>query len=212
MPKPTKRPKLATELRQLALIEAAIRLAAQRSPADITTAELARVVGLTQGAIFKHFSSKEAIWLAVLEWATTNLMERLRAATRSAESEGAAPAPLRALQYVFQAHVEFVIQHPGVPRVIFQELQHGHETALKASVRSLMAQHRGLVEALLVQAKEQGTLAAQTSPTSAAVLLLGCVQGLVMQGLISGDVRTIAMHAPGVFAMFLRGITLKEHP
>src|SRR5665811_1341978 len=112
--------KQRTEVRQASLIEAALRLAAQRSPSSITTGDLAHAVGITQGAVFRHFASKEAIWLAVMEWTTGTLMTRLDAA--AAEAELAGPSPLAALQAVYKAHVDFVVAYPGVPRVIFQEL------------------------------------------------------------------------------------------
>ncbi|TXT37228.1 MAG: TetR family transcriptional regulator [Comamonadaceae bacterium] len=56
----SKAPKLRTEVRQAKLVEAALLLAAQHSPADITTTHLAQAVGITQGAVFRHFESKEA--------------------------------------------------------------------------------------------------------------------------------------------------------
>ena len=52
---PVKSAKQPTEIRQAGLVEAALRLAAQRSPADITTGDLAKAVGITQGAVFRHF-------------------------------------------------------------------------------------------------------------------------------------------------------------
>jgi hypothetical protein len=33
-----------------------------------------------------------------------------------------------------------------------------------------------------------------------------------MQSLVNGQVHTIAAQAPGVFSIYLRGITLKEYP
>ena len=162
--------------------------------------------------MFRHFSSKQAIWLAVLGWAADLLMQRLRAAveTRRACSEGF--NPLAALQDVFITHVDFVIAYPGVPRVVFQELQHAEETALKAAVRSLMQQYRALVLELLHCAQSQQLLAPATDVPSAAVLFLGSVQGLVMQALVNGQVQSMAAQAPGVFAIYLRGITCKENP
>ena len=77
-------PKQRTELRQASLIEAALRLASQRSPADITTAHLAQAVGISQGAVFRHFPSKEAIWLAALDWVTETLMTQLHTAAEEA--------------------------------------------------------------------------------------------------------------------------------
>ncbi len=203
-----KRSRQPTEIRQGGLVEAALQLAAQRSPADITTGDLAQAVGITQGAVFRHFASKQAIWLAVMEWTTETLMTRLH--TAAVEAELAAPSPLAALQAVYKAHVDFVVAYPGVPRVIFQELQHAHDSALKASVRSLLQQYRALLIGLLQRARDQRLLKPGTDLQDAAVLFIGSVQGLVMQALISGDVVAMAAQAPGVFTIYLRGLAVKR--
>lgn len=196
--KPTKQ---RTEVRQASLVEAALQLAAQRSPADITTADLARAVGISQGAVFKHFASKEAIWLAVLDWVTETLMGRLHSAAAGADR--AAPPALRA---VFLAHVDFVMSYPGVPRLIFQELQRPGDTALKSRVRALMQRYRQLLLTVLQQAKNQQALRPGVDLQAAAVLFVGSVQGLVMQALLADDIRTIATQAPGVFAILQQGL------
>lgn len=198
---PVKRSRQATEFRQGSLVDAALQLAAQRSPADITTGDLALAVGISQGAVFRHFPSKEAIWLAVLDWTADTLIAQLQLAASQSVN------PLMALQAVFMAHVDFVMDHPGVPRVIFQELQHAQDTALKARVRGLMQQHRALVAGLLQRAQEQNLLEPGTDVAAAAVLFLGSVQGLVMQAMVSGQVQAMAAQAPGVFSIYLRGIS-----
>lgn len=202
----------STDLRQADLVQAALQLAAERNPAGITTSDLAHAVGISQGAVFKHFPSKQAVWLAVLDWATLQLMQRLRAAIEARQHSLETFNPLAALQDVFIAHVDFVMAYPGVPRVVFQELQHPQETALKASVRTLMQQYRTLVLELLLSAQSQQRLAPGTDVPSAAVLFLGSVQGLVMQALVSGQLQSIAAQAPGVFAIYLRGIAREENP
>ena len=220
-----KPPKQATEVRQAGLVAAALHLAAQHNPGDITTADLARAVGITQGAVFRHFASKEAIWLAVLDWTTETLLTRLHAAAAGAGEQhqvfpswgkdprsGATgePTPFHALQAIFEAHVDFVMEHPGVPRVIFQELQHAQDTALKARVRNLMQRYRMLVMGLLQRAQAHNLLVPGTDLQAAAVLFLGAVQGLVLQSLFSGQVHAMATQAPGVFDIYLRGIA--AHP
>ena len=209
-------PKQATEVRQAGLVAAALRLAAERTPADITTADLARAVGITQGAVFRHFASKETIWLAVLDWVTVTLLTRLQeAATGSGEPcRGTArvPPPFHALQAMFTAHVDFVMEHPGVPRVIFQELQHTDDTPLKTRVRSLMQQYRMLVMGQLQHAQAQNLLVASTDLQAAAVLFLGAVQGLVMQAMVGGQIQSMAVQASAVIAIYLRGITRTTPP
>lgn len=212
MPRTIPGSRLSTDLRRAGLVDAALQLAAQRSPADITTGDLARVVGITQGAVFRHFPSKQAVWLAVLDWATGQLMQRLHAAVQVRQDSVEDFNPLAALQDVFIVHVDFVMAYPGVPRVVFQELQHTDETALKAAVRCLMQQYRTLVMDLLLKAKSQQLLAPATDVPSAAVLFLGSVQGLVMQTLVSGQVQSMAAQAPGIFSIYLRGITGKGTP
>lgn len=220
----TERPtKQRTEVRQAGLVEAALQLAAQRSPADISTGDLARAVGITQGAVFKHFASKEAIWLAVLDWATDTLMARLQAAAQDAQkapspaSQPATAGPtlltpdatrpaFAALRAVFLAHVDFVVEQPGVPRVVFQELQSPGNTALKMRVRALLQRYRQLLMQLLQQAQQERSIAQGTDLQAAAVLFIGSVQGLVMQALISGDVPAMAVQAPGVFALYQRAL------
>lgn len=196
-----KTPKQRTEVRQASLVEAALLLAAQRSPTDITTADLARAVGISQGAVFKHFASKEAIWLAVIDWVTETLMARLKTA-----AEGAHRAALPALRAVFLAHVDFVMNYPGVPRLIFQELQRPGDTALKSRVRALMQRYRQLLRTVLQHAEKQQALRPDVDLQAAAVLFVGSVQGLVMQALLADDVRAIGAQAPGVFAILQHGL------
>ena len=60
--------RLPTEARQAEIVAAALRLAQLSSPESITTADLAGALGLSQGALFKHFPSKDAVWLAAMTW------------------------------------------------------------------------------------------------------------------------------------------------
>jgi AcrR family transcriptional regulator len=196
--------KQRTEIRQAGLIGAALQLASQRSPADITTADLAQAVGISQGAVFRHFSSKEAIWLAALDWVTDTMMARLQEAADAAQS--GTPDPIDALRAVFNTHVDFVLTHPGVPRLIFQELQSAHDTALKLRVRTLMQRYRLLLLNLLQLAQIQQGLRADIDLQAAAVLFIGSIQGLVMQALISNDLPAMAAQAPSVFAIYQRGV------
>ncbi|MDD2846578.1 MAG: TetR/AcrR family transcriptional regulator [Rhodoferax sp.] len=193
--------KQRTEVRQASLVEAALLLAAERSPSDITTADLARAVGISQGAVFKHFASKEAIWLAVLDWVAETLITRLHAA-----AAGADRAALPALRAVFLSHVDFVSTYPGVPRLVFQELQRPGDTALKNRVRALMLRYRQLLLAVLQHAKTQQALRPEVELQAATVLFLGSVQGLVMQAMISNNVPAMAAQAPGVFAILQHGL------
>ena len=203
------RTKHRTEDRQAELVQAALQMAAQRSPSEITTGDLAQAIGITQGGVFKHFESKEAIWLAAIDWAHQTLLARVQEAASRPGAEG---QPLQALREMFLAHVSFVQQYPGVPRLIFQELQHAHRSALKDKVQVLMSDYRQVLVRLLTRAQRDGQLSPQVDLASAAVLFLGAVQGLVMQSMMTGTLKNMPGHARSMFDLLEAGLRAPPKP
>lgn len=199
--------KLKTEDRQAELVSAALHLAATKSPSEITTGDLAKVIGITQGGVFKHFDSKEAIWLAVLEWAHQALMLQLTQVVKDGT-----PTALQSLRAVFMAHIAFVEQYPGVPRLIFQELQQPRPTPLKEKVQLLMADYRQLLAGLLMQARQEGEISPEADLQAAVVLFIGAIQGLVMQSLITGHLEKIKQQAKTVFSIYEAGLLTPVKP
>ncbi|MBP6337965.1 MAG: TetR/AcrR family transcriptional regulator [Vitreoscilla sp.] len=192
--------RLPTEVRQAAIVDAALNLACSMGPAQITTSDIAAAVGVTQGAVFKHFPTKEAIWLAAMSWVQAQLLDTLE------EAAVTAPTPLQGLGAVFMAHVEFVVAHSGVPRLIFHELQQPADSPTKQAVRALLQGYRQLLLGLLGAAMHQGQLPAELDQDAAATLFVGIVQGLVMQAMLSGKPAAMRTQAERVFALYLRGL------
>ena len=192
--------RLPTEVRQAAIVDAALNLACSMGPAQITTSDIAAAVGVTQGAVFKHFPTKEAIWLAAMSWVQAQLLDTLE------EAAVTAPTPLQGLGAVFMAHVEFVVAHSGVPRLIFHELQQPADSPTKQAVRALLQGYRQLLLGLLGAAMHQGQLPAELDQDAAATLFVGIVQGLVMQAMLSGKPAVMRTQAERVFAVYLRGL------
>jgi TetR/AcrR family transcriptional regulator len=192
--------RLTTAERQAEIVAAALRLARDASPTLITTTDIASAIGVTQGAVFKHFPTKDAIWLAAMGWVREQLLDALTQAAQQA------PTPLAGLQAMFHAHVGFVASHPGVPRLIFHELQQATDSAVKQQVRTLLQAYRQLLMRLLADAAERREVPADLDREAAATLFVGIVQGLVMQSMLNGKPATLKTHASRVFAIYLRGI------
>ena len=191
---------LPAEERRAATVEAFIDLAAKTNPNEISTTAIAQHMGVTQGALFKHFPTKEAILEAVMTWVAERLLARVDAAAQ------ATAAPLAALEAVFMAHVGFVIDHPGVPRMLFGELQNAQTTGPKRITQALIERYGERIRRLIAQGKEDGSIAAGTDETAAALLFVGSIQGLVMQSMLAGDVKQMRRQAAGVFALYRRGL------
>lgn len=191
---------LPADERRAATVEAVINLAAEQNPSDITTTAIAQRMGLTQGALFRHFPTKDAILEAVMTWVAERLLSRVDKATQNITS------PLAALEAVFMAHIDFVSEHPGVPRMLFGELQRPGETLPKRMVQTLIQRYGERLRHLLERGKAIGELNASLDIEAASVSFIGSIQGLVMQSLIAGDAARIRRDASGVFAIYRRGI------
>lgn len=191
---------LPADERRAVTVEAVVELAARQNPSEITTAAIAKHMNLTQGALFRHFPSKEAIWQAVMEWVAERLLARLERAAQSADS------PLARLEAMFMAHIDFVAEHPGVPRMLFGELQRAGTSPTKQMAQTLVRRYGERLAAVLAEGKAQGELDAELDAAAAATLFIGTIQGLVMQSLLAGDVERIHAEALGAFAIYRRGI------
>ncbi|MCS3725324.1 TetR/AcrR family transcriptional regulator [Bradyrhizobium betae] len=191
---------LSAEERRQLTVETVVALAGVQNPSEITTAVIAKRMHVTQGALFRHFPSKDAIWQAVMDWVTVQLLGRIdQAADRAA-------SPVEALRAMFMSHVDFVIAHPGVPRMLFGELQRAEATLAKKVVRSLLQGYAQRLTGQLERAKAAGEVESDTDTQAAAILFIGTIQGLVMQSLLSGDLQAARSNAPGVLGIYLRGL------
>jgi len=191
---------LPADERRAITVEAVVELAARQNPGEITTTAIARHMGVTQGALFKHFPTKNSILQAVMEWVAGRLLTRIDRSTQGIES------PLDAMEAMFMSHAEFVAEHPGVPRMIFGELQRAESTPAKGIVRALIERYGERLRRLIEKGKASGELPVLLDSEAAATLFIGTVQGLVMQSLLAGDVERIRRDAPRVFAIYRRGI------
>ena len=107
----------SADLRKAQIVAVILDLADRIGPDRVTTGAIAAEVGVTQAAIFRHFPTKEAILEAVMDWVADRLLARIDKASHGA------PTPLDALEAMFMAHGGFFVEHPGVPRMLFGELQ-----------------------------------------------------------------------------------------
>lgn len=187
---------MPAEERRAATVAAALSLLANRGPGEITTAAIADEMNVTQGTLFRHFPDKNAVWEGVMRWISSRLLKRVDAAISGAST------PLAALESVFESHIDFVCQHPGVPRMMFSELQRAEGSATKRIALSFQQEYARRVSELLEDGKVAGEVGRDVDVTAARVLFIGAIQGLVIQSLLLADTGAMRSNAPGVFARY----------
>ncbi len=161
--------------RRAQIIAATLDLSATQGPARVSAQAIADRIGVAQPTIFRHFPSRDAIFSATLDWASSNLFLFLRARDRPA-----APADER-LHDMLRGHLEFVSRHPGLPRLLFSDRLHGDDPALRKAVGRTMQRYVDHIAGLLQAGAAQGRFRADLLPKETAALILALVQGLLLR-------------------------------
>ena len=200
----TTKKRLSSEERQSEIIRVAVELAAEKGVDSVTTQDMANAMQLTQGAIFRHFSTKDEIWVAVIVWIREQLMTVLSKAASNAND------PLDAIERMFFAHITFISKHPAIPRLLFSELLHKKNSTLRKLIQGIITTYESKITDLLESAKSQSLANNDLDSQSAAILYIGMIQGLVMQSSIFGGKGTLQQDAKKVFPLFLNGIKMRK--
>lgn len=104
-------------LRQ-ALISGAIALIAERDVSSLSLREVARRVGVSHAAPYRHFQDKESLLAAVAEEGFIGLTAAMNKGIQQVPND-----PLKRLEAIGVAYVQFAIAHPSHYRVMFGRYQ-----------------------------------------------------------------------------------------
>ena len=122
-----------------ALIEGAKDLIAERGPDGFTLRELARRVGVSHTAAYRHFADKDALVWAVAEEGFARLSRAFE------EAVADAPDPMAAFSATGLAYVRFAVENPANFRVMFRMAD------CKPEVESLQVVADSAYQALITQ-------------------------------------------------------------
>ena len=187
--------------RRAAAVRALIELAGSVSPDAISTASIAERMGLSHGALFRHFPSRDDLWTETVRWATEALWQRF-----DAVDPGDLKRPLERVEAILLAHVDFVQHHPGLLRMLFAELQRPETSAARETGKAFMARYRQRLSQLLRGAQERRLLDPLLDAPELAGQVLAVYQGLMLQGLINGSLADLPCRTREALAVLIRGL------
>ncbi len=189
---------MGTPDRRRDIVEAALSLLAEVPLSDLTTRRIARRVGVSQPALFRHFRSREQILLAVVEHVRARTSV---AAAQVFESHAPPDGKLERLAAALLHHVE---DNPGLPRLLFGQPPDDDPVGL--ALRQLVASQTALVAELVREGRERGVFATRVEPREAAALFVGMLQGLALQWELGGRAEPLAERARGLFTLLRDGL------
>ena len=170
--------RLPTEQRRLQITDAALKVIAEQGLGRFTTQAIAAEVGITDGTLFRHFSSKEDIVLAALDRVEATLFEGFPPTD---------PDPLVRLEQLFRFRAALVWENPVIARFAFsEELPHAAGDAGARQVSSWKRRTLEFITACIADAQARGQLASGLIPGDLAIVVLGTLMALIKLGPAAG--------------------------
>ena len=156
--------------RQVQIVDVAMRIIANKGARRFTAQLLATEIGVTAGAIYRHFESMEAIVDAVVERIGTILFEGF---------PPEAPDPIERLRLFFQHRTQTILANQHVSRMLLSDhLSQAAGHAQAERLEEFKRRSRTFVVGCLREAERDGTLPREISPEAGAVIVLGSILAL----------------------------------
>jgi AcrR family transcriptional regulator len=182
--------------RRREIADAALKVIAEQGLGRFTARSIAREVGVSDAALFRHFPGMEAIVLSVIDRVEEILFE------------GFPPPdldPIDRLGHFFQQRIAVIRQNPGVARLVGSEqLSQAAPPEGVARVAGFRQRSRSFVRQTLAEAHRRGLLAEGLEPDEAAVLVLGSLFALAHGGHGSGSPNGLPQRVWKTLERFLR--------
>ncbi|APO88111.1 TetR/AcrR family transcriptional regulator [Marivivens sp. JLT3646] len=165
----------SAEERKAQIVAEVLRLADEIGPDRLSTTEVARAIGLSQPAIFRHFPTKGALWLAVAE----DIADRLQSYWAAAEA-GATGSHAR-LKALISAQLTAIAETPALPSILFSRELQVDNHSLRDVFRGVLGAFQGRLVVVLRDMQASGDLRSDVSPEDIAILLTSLVQGVAIR-------------------------------
>ncbi len=168
MPSTTRKP---SSIRRLEIARAALAVIGERGATSLTAASLAEEVGLTPGALFRHYATLDEILGAAVDVA----IEAVDATLPSADLP-----PLDRLRALALARVELIGGTPGLAWLLLSDQVYlcVPEDAV-GRLRALVKRSRAYLMAAFREGSEQGDLRADLDPGTMLPIFTGTVHALI---------------------------------
>jgi AcrR family transcriptional regulator len=194
--------RLTTIIRREQIAEAALALVAEQGVAALTARNVARAVGVTAPALYRHFPGGKAdIVASVLDLLDAVKSEGLR---RAINDPGSTLAKLRRC---FDLHISVIERYRAVPNLFMSDVIWIDEPQLKARMLASHQQQQAQVSAIIREGQEAGEIRQDIEADQIFVQFLGQFLTIAILYSRRGDMIDPKTQAEASWKMFIRSVT-----
>ncbi len=165
--------------RQQQIIETAIKLIAEKGIQNLTTKNIAKEIGISEPALYRHFDNKLEILKAVIKNFQNKMIPALQKLKQSTSS-------LNKIESFILEHLKIISENPNFAKVIFSEANFQNEEILIIKMNNMMKQSHITLETVVQNGQSKKEIRSDISSLSITRMIIGSMRLLVTQWSISG--------------------------
>ncbi|MDG2090724.1 MAG: nucleoid occlusion factor SlmA [Gammaproteobacteria bacterium] len=157
------------------ILQALAQMLQENPGGRITTATLAKNVGVSEAALYRHFPSKARMFEGLISFIDTTLFSRIN---RIINDESAV---LSQCEKILFLTLTFAEKNPGITRVLNGDALSGEPERLRAQISQIFERLETQLKQLIREAEHKEGLRSQQTVTTTANLLLAFTEGKISQ-------------------------------
>jgi len=156
--------------RQTEIIDKSIDIIGTKGIQGLTIKNLSKVIGISEPAIYRHFDSKTAILITILD--NFKEMASFMGATMK-DNNGTAMAKI---EFMFTQIIGIFTESPSFISVIFSEEIFRNDSVLKGKIIEIMDQNETTIETIIKQGQEKGEIRTDIDGNTLALMIMGTLR------------------------------------
>lgn len=165
-------------VRQEGILIAALEIVAQEGSRALTMKRVAKAVGVTEAAIYRHFENKRHLLLALYGYVKELLLSEL-----SPVLAEELPAPERLVLFV-ETMLDYLSKHKGINLVLLAETIYHQDEELRMAMLDIFSSFRELAKTLIMAGMTSGDFRRDIDIDGFATLLAGMMQSVLTKNML----------------------------
>jgi len=185
------------------IILSALKQSDNVSPDKLSASMIAREIGISQPAIFRHFPTMNILWIAIANYIENIFVKKWEAILSSSST------PPQKLKMIIKAQLNFVMKYHAIPTILFSREFHSRDKKLQKTFASIMRNLHKHLTKIICDGQETGYFKDEFSAEDNAFLIIGFIQGLIVRWSVGGKSFSLISESNRLLEIQLR-ILLKE--
>lgn len=192
----------STEVRQVQIKKAVLDIIANEGLHNLSTRKLANSIGLTEGAIFRHFPTKRDIIKGIMNDVSTDLLGELKNIVISLE-----PSDKKLFTYLC-TNVQYLKKNRGITILLFSEAAHLGDKELKEKLNLILSQQKFFIKKIVEDGISSGLWDKNINTEDFAILYLGIPITFNIEMILNGEKFVVDNFCKKMYSLLIK--TLKK--